>query len=184
MRRRSASSGFSLTELLFVSSIFVVLAGIAVPTTLDVTQSLRVSGAARELERELQTARLKAVQSNRALRVRFDCPAPGRYRRVEVMNVALDSSTARCSEASYPFPSTRDTNPATPAHDGPVRYLPEGMTTSLGGQAIEFRSDGRAFLVSGSVPQIIGNAGVPLTVSKGTYSKTVAINGLGRIQIQ
>ena len=179
------SSGFSLTELLLVVSIFAVMAGIAVPTTLNVSEVIRVSGGAREVEQELQTARLKAVQANRTLRVRFNCPSTGQYRRVEFMNAGIDASADRCSEASYPFPSPRDGDPATPAHDGPLRFMPEGLALVVAVPGLEFRPDGRVFQVttSGGVTPISGS-GLGLTFSEGSHSTTVNVNGLGHIQIQ
>lgn len=186
MDRRPASSsrGFSLTEVLSVVSIFVVLATIAAPTTLTVTEAMRVASAAREFERELQTARLKAVQANRSIRVLFNCPTVGQYRRVEVMNSLVDGQSTRCSEAAYPFPSPRDTDPSTPLHDGALRYLPTGAALAAGGLGLEFRPDGRTFQVTSTGVQSIRAPGVALTVTKGLHSSTVNVNGLGRIQIQ
>src|SRR4051794_15052999 len=98
MLRTSRADGFSLTELIVAVSVLTIMASVAVPTTLTVTETMKVSGVAREFEREMQAARLKAVQSNRTLRVRFNCPATGQYRRVEFMNSAIDSSPSRCAE--------------------------------------------------------------------------------------
>lgn len=188
---RRPAAGFSLPELILVVAIFAVLAAIAVPTTINVSEAIRVNGATREFERELQTARLKAVQANRALRVRFNCPTAGRYRRVEFMNASSDTATNRCNEASFPSPSLHDTDPSTPAHDGPVRYLPQGLSLAAAVQAIEFCPNGRAFKITtgncfcmDSPACTIGATGVTLTLTKGTHSAQVNVNGLGRIQIQ
>jgi prepilin-type N-terminal cleavage/methylation domain-containing protein len=181
---RRPAAGFTLTELVLVVGIFGVLAAIAVPVTINVSEAIRVNGATREFEREMQTARLKAVQANRALRVRFNCPTAGRYRRVELMNAASDTAANRCAETSFAYPSPRDTDPSTPMHDGPVRYLPQGLSLVTGLQAIEFWPDGRAFQVTTGGRQNITAAGVTLTLTKGTHSAQVNVNGLGRIQIQ
>jgi Tfp pilus assembly protein FimT len=161
-----------------------IMVSIAVPTTLTVNEAMKLGTAARELERELQTARLKAVQANRTLRVQFNCPSAGQYRRIEVMRSALDSAGDRCSEVVHPFPSPRDSDPATPAHDGPVRYMSEGVQLFAGVQAIEFRPDGRAFQVTTSGIQLITSSGLPVNVSKGTHSATVNVNGLGRVELR
>ena len=53
-----------------------------------------------ELEREFQSARLRAVIANRSLRVRLNCPAAGYYRTVEVLGTAAD--TRRIAACSAP----------------------------------------------------------------------------------
>lgn len=147
VRRFATARGYSLTELMTVVSLFAVMIAVAVPATLNVTEALRLGSAARAFERELQAARLKAVQSNRILRVRLNCPREGQYRRVEVMEAAIDTSPTRCSETINPFPSPRDGDPATPSYDGPVRYLPQGVSLSAAIRDLEFRPDGRTFQV-------------------------------------
>lgn len=184
-RATSDASGFSMTELLLVVSVLTVMAGIAVPTTINVSEAVRLNGATREFERELQTTRLKAVQTNRTLRVRFACPAAGQYRRVEVMGTGIDTASNRCDEVSYPSPSVRDSDPATPAHDGPVRYMPNGLALASGLDGIEFHADGRAFQVnSGGAVDGIESSGVELTLYKGSHTAAVNVNGLGRIEIR
>ena len=69
--------GFSLTELMLTVTVAATLLAIGVPVLKDVTEGSKLNGAARELERELQSARLRAVSSNRSLRVRLNCPATG-----------------------------------------------------------------------------------------------------------
>lgn len=174
-----------MTELLLVVSVFSVMVAVAVPATLNVSEAVRLNGATREFERELQTTRLKAVQTNRAIRVRFNCPAAGQYRRVEVMRTAVDTVPNRCDEASFPSPSERDSDPGTPAHDGPIRYMPNGLMLLAGLEAIEFRADGRAFQVgTGGAVDTIDASGVELTLYKGSHSAAVNVNGLGRIEIR
>ncbi len=187
--RGGASKGFTLIELLLVSAIFVVLAGIGTPMLGRAIESYRIGMASRAVERELQAARLTAVTSNRMVRVRFDCPAVGEFRRVEVLGApgapdALDSSTVRCSEAAYPYPPP-DTNPLTrPNHDGPLRRLPVGVRFSAA-PTIEFWPDGTAHVdggVTGTWPAIQAG-GLTLTLSKAGVSRAIAVNGLGRVQL-
>ena len=40
----------------------------------DMTENIKLNQAARLVEREMQDARLKAVSSNRLIRVRMNCP--------------------------------------------------------------------------------------------------------------
>lgn len=181
--------GFTLLELLLVVAVIIVVMGMAVPLSLTLTERTRLNQATREVERELQSARLKSVSVNRRLRVRFDCPARGQYRTVEVMGTAIDTATDRCDEAAYPSPPPPDGDPATPDNDGPLRYLPQITTLSGVGRggaitALEFAADGQVREISGGTARRIEPAGVNLTVTRGTLTATLNVNGLGRIQIR
>lgn len=177
-----AASGFSLTEIMATLAVFSVLAAMAVPLTHDALEAHRVTIGARDVERELQTARIKAVTTNRPLRVRFNCPTTGQYRIVEVVGVAgTDSATNRCDAVAYPYPAA-DRNPATrPNFDGPIRFLDSRLTVA--GSDLEFAPDGTTRQLVTGTPQPIGTT-VTMTVAKGSTTRTVIVNGLGRIQIQ
>lgn len=176
-----ASCGFTLTELLLVVTVSATLMAIAVPIFGDLAESQRLNSAAREVERELQTARLKAVSANRRLWVRTNCPAVGQLRTTEYLGTAADTAANRCTETAYPYPPA-DTDPMTrPNYDGPVRYL--SQNTTVGTAVLEFRPDGTAREVVAGVPQTIAGT-VNVAVTRYTKSKTVTINALGKIQLQ
>lgn len=180
-RPRSAL-GFSLADLMVAVAIGATLTGIAVPTAMQAIDSVRLSSATRDVERELQTARLKAVSKNRAMVLRMSCPAVGQYRIVELTGVAAtDTDADRCSETQFPYPGPKDTDPATPAFDGPIRYVHPSVVVA--GQTVAFSPNGTAALFTNGVRAPIGN-GATVTITKGGTTKTVEINGLGRIQIQ
>jgi prepilin-type N-terminal cleavage/methylation domain-containing protein len=177
--------GFSLPELLMTVAIGVTLAAIAVPVIGNVVDGTKLNQAGRQVERELQTARLKAVSLNRRLRVRFNCPATGQFRFVEVVGVAsTDNALNRCDPTAYPYPSTVDTNPLTPQSDGPVHYLDSLATVTGGFQNIEFRPNGTAWTIDGTGNATAINGLVTLTVTRQFKTKTVTINALGKIEIQ
>ena len=185
----SQHAGYTLLELMLVVAVIITVIGMAVPLSLSVTERMRLNQTTREVERELQTARLKAVSVNRRLRVHLNCPAAGQYRMVEVMGTAIDTAANRCDPTAYPSPSPRDGDPGTPDHDGPVRYLPEITTlTGVGGggaiTALEFAADGQVREISGGTARRIDPAGVNLTVMRGPLTATLNVNGLGRIQIR
>ena len=58
---RNAERGFSVVELMLTVAFAATLLTIAVPVMTDVSDSSKLSGAAREIEREFQAARLKSV---------------------------------------------------------------------------------------------------------------------------
>jgi type II secretory pathway pseudopilin PulG len=173
--------GYSLNELLLTVAVAATLMGMAVPLLSDVSEGSRFNASVRLVERELQSARLKAVTSNVTLRVRTNCPSAGYVRTVEVLGNALDSAANRCATAAYPFPPA-DTEMATrPNHDGPPRVLPEG--TTVGDMVLQFTPDGTVQQVVANAPQRI-DAPVTLTVQRNYKSKSVTINGAGKIQLQ
>ena len=83
LNRRVSERGFSLIELMLVIAFAATVMAIAVPVMTDVSDSSKLNAAARELERDLQAARMKSVSANRLLRVRLNCPTAGLYRTVE-----------------------------------------------------------------------------------------------------
>jgi Tfp pilus assembly protein FimT len=178
-------------ELLVTTAIIVIVSGMAVPLMTNAADSIKLGEATREVERELQTARLLAVSANQPMRLRFDCPAAGQYRITELVGTpalpaAADVAANRCALATYPYPSDADKNPLTrPNHDGPLRYIDSTVSFS-NVTTIEFWSDGTAHTDTGGTnpwPQI-GGAGTTVTLVKGTKNKTILVNGIGKIQIQ
>jgi prepilin-type N-terminal cleavage/methylation domain-containing protein len=176
--RRSGERGFSLAELLITMAIGVTLAAIAVPVIGNVVESTKLNQATRLVERELQTARLKAVSLNRPMRVRFNCPAPAQLRMVEVTGISItDDSTDRCNQTLFPYPSTPDNDPTTPQADGPIQYLDQATVTGTF-QIIEFRSNGTAWSVDGAGTATAINGEASFTVTRQSKTKVVLVNAL------
>lgn len=173
--------GFSLIELMLTLAIAATLMAMAVPALTSVNNATRLSNATQAVERELQTARMRAVSNNTKLRVRTNCPATGYYRIVEVLGTAADNSTTRCSISTYPWPAP-DTDLATvPNLDGPLRQMINDTTvTDLW---VEFRPDGTAWqVVSGTATAITTSATV--TVTRNGSTKTISVNALGKVLLQ
>ena len=173
--------GFTLIELMLTVAIAATIMAIAVPVLTDVTASIKLSEATRAVERELQNARLKAVSTNRPLRVRTNCPAAGYMRTVEVIGSSADTASNRCLQSAYPYPAA-DTDAITrPNFDGPVRPVPNGATVT--NAVLEFRPDGTVKTVVSGVPTAIATP-ITMTVTRQSKSKVVTINGVGKIQLQ
>jgi prepilin-type N-terminal cleavage/methylation domain-containing protein len=173
--------GYSLVELMMVIAIAGTLMAVGLPILTDLSEGTKLNAAVREVERELQSARLKSVTVNQTLRVRLNCPTDGYLRTVEYLGTAADSATNRCLESAYPFPVQDNDILTTPNYDGPVRLMPNGATVTTA--AVEFRSDGTAYDVMSGVPLEIPDT-LTITVTRNGKSKTVTVNGAGKIQLQ
>jgi prepilin-type N-terminal cleavage/methylation domain-containing protein len=187
--RRQA--GFTLMEMLMTSAVIAIVAGMAVPLMTDVVGGIKLGDATRSVERELQTARLTAVSSNQPMRVRFDCPAAGKFRMVELIGTpktpaAGDSAVDRCALTSYPYPGDTDKSPLSrPNRDGPVRTL-DSSGTFTQTTTIEFWPDGSAHTnTSGANPwPPIAGTGYTIILTRKSVTKSIVVNGVGKIKIQ
>lgn len=187
-RNHLSESGFTVVDMVFVMLVAGVIMAMAVPSLQNIGQTLALGEARRRIASELNYARLLAVSTNRPIRVRFNCPAAGYYRTIELVGTpskpsVVDTAANRCAPSAYPSPPD-DQDPLTlPNHDGPPRQLDTRVTFGSV-QTIEFWPDGTAHIDSAGTnpwPQI-PPAGVALTVTKGAVVETVTVNGLGKIQ--
>jgi prepilin-type N-terminal cleavage/methylation domain-containing protein len=173
--------GFSLTELLFVMAMLGTLVAMAVPVMKDVTASIKLNQAARMVEREMQDARLKAVSSNRVIRVRLNCPGTGYIRSVEVLGSPDDTAADRCSATRFPFPAPDEDIITRPNFDGPVRYLPDGASVTTA--VIQFSPDGTAMSVINGTPTTLVSP-LTVTVTRQSSSRNMTVNNAGKVQLQ
>lgn len=170
--------GFSLLELLAVVGLLATVLAIAGPVYQNIVDGMRLGWSARDLERELQDARLKSVSTNRRMRVRTNCPVVGQFRMVQWLNSASDATLDRCSEASYPYPSNT-LNVVTKRQDGPVRRLQPNV--SVGTVTLEFWPNGTVHNPGETNPLATP---VTITLTKDSKTKGITVNGLGKIQLQ
>jgi Tfp pilus assembly protein FimT len=190
-----STGGFSLIDQLATLAIVGAVAAIAVPALSSSVDKQRLGIDVRNVEREIQLARLSAVSTNRPIRVRFNCPDVGYYRRVELLGSvnnqdqydADNQGVYRCSTVNYPYPAA-DHDPLTrPNNDGPLKQL-NSKVTFTSTQTLEFWPNGTVHVAAGAVtgqpwPQL-GAAPVNILMSKGSTTRSIVVNSLGKIQIQ
>ncbi len=181
MSAQGKERGFTLAELMLTIAVGVTLAAMAVPILSDLTGTIKLNEATRMVEREMQDARLRAVSSNRILRVRLNCPATGQFRTVEYLSASADTASNRCSETAYPYPAPDNDLLTRPNYDGPVRTLP--TPASVGTYIIQFHPDGTAKTVVSNVAQTM-TAPVSITVTRYSQTRIITVNAAGKVQIQ
>ena len=197
MTRADQVRGFTLLELMLVLAVLGVISAMAIPAVLNTTRQIKLAANARAVERELQGARMKAVRSNRAIRVRFNCPSTGQYRMVELLGTKQSPATddddsrsaVRCGYSAYPFPDTSQEFFSIPNNDGPIQTLQDGIGFGTDAQTVEFWPDGTAHVAAGGTqpwPAITGE-GVGITVfdimHQSTIVTSIGVNGLGKIAL-
>lgn len=179
--RAGGEGGFSLTELMLTVAVMGTIMAMAVPVMTDMSATAKLNEAVRTVEREFQGARLKAVSSNRVLRVRTNCPATGYIRTVEVLGTADDTASNRCLQSAFPFPPPDTELTTRPNLDGPVRVLPN--TATVGSVVLQFSPDGTVMHVISDLPTTITTQ-VTVTVTRQGKSRSMTVNGIGKIQLQ
>jgi Tfp pilus assembly protein FimT len=189
--RITSAVGFTLIDMVATLAVIATVSAISIPQMMDAVDLMRLGMSERDVERELQFARLKSVSTNRPMRVRFDCPSAGKIRAVEIIGTPLlpdtndaDTVTARCSETTYPYrPTGADQSRLTrPNNDGAIRTVYKG-TTFTAKQTLEFWPNGTVHTAcqlacdtSGTQVNI-----VTLTMLRKSKTKNITVNGLGKI---
>jgi type II secretion system GspH-like protein len=191
-RRATDAAGFSLVDMLATVAIIATLAAVATPQMFDGVDRMRLGMTARDVERELQFARMKSVSTNRPMRIRFNCPVAGQFRVVELIGtprvpLAADGAANRCDETIYPYrPTGADINRLTrPNNDGAVRRLqPQATFTAF--PTLEFWPDGSVHADAGAGDPwpTLTPAGATVTVSRKGKTRNITVNALGKIQLQ
>lgn len=185
--------GISIVDMVFSVALIATVTAISAPAMINLADSMRLGMSVRDVERELQFARLTSVATNRPMRIRFDCPSAGQIRVVELIGTPsapdandFDSVPTRCSESLYPYsPTGADKSRLTrPNNDGPIRRL-EANTSFTAKTTLEFWPNGTVHggtLAQTPWPQL-GASGATITLARKGISKSIRINGLGKIDM-
>ena len=193
-RLASSARGFSLIDTMLTVAVVGTVAAIAVPAMTNAVEGQRLGIDAQNVQREMQLARLSAVSTNRPIRIRFNCPATGYYRRVELVgsvntpNSGVDAdnqAAVRCG-TTYPYPAA-DNDPLTrPNNDGAVRQL-NSKVSFTSSQTLEFWPNGTVHVynvAAGSPWPQMGSTPANIILTKGATTRSITVNSLGKMQIQ
>jgi len=155
-----SSQGFTLFELLIVTALISILSAVAIPTLQESTRRNSVWTASEMIGTQVRQARLKAISRNKSFRLRFDCPAAGQFRILEVTgDSTIDNATTRCAQQQ--------------THDSGVYVMPTNV--SYGTPPVLTVNSRGVFSSSGSIPATI-------TVTYGTYSsRQLSVSATGQI---
>jgi prepilin-type N-terminal cleavage/methylation domain-containing protein len=175
-----SQAGFTLVEMLVVSAVIAIMAGMAAPTILGAMRLFALNSTVQTVGAAIRSARYTAVSKNRTMRVRFNCPAVDQFRIVEVTgNAVIDNDANRCSEAAYPYPNP---DPAAPNHDGPIVRLP--VDSQFGAlQSIQIDTMGRVAQLNGCPACAPGAVGATVDVvgNSGYATRTITVSGNGQV---
>ena len=139
---RKYEAGFSLIEVSVVATVAMITVGLAAPSILTAINTYKFNSDVQAVAATIRSARYKAVASNVEMRVRFNCPATGQMRVVEVTgNAGIDSAADRCDLEAYPYPDQDAAN--APNNDGPVLSMGESSNFSSNIPSLRIRVTGR-----------------------------------------
>jgi len=185
-----SSIGFTVIDMVVVITLIAIISAMSVPVIKDFGDAVALGQAQRLVQAELQQARMKAVTTNRVLRVRFNCPAARQFRTVELIGTpsvpaAQDTAGNRCSNTVYQYPAADNNIITLPNQDGPIRRIDPRVTFGAT-QTIEFRPSGLAYSVNadGTSSVVLPGNGAAITMTKGSSVKSVTVNSLGKISAQ
>jgi Tfp pilus assembly protein FimT len=138
---RKWEAGFSVVEVTVVAGVAMISMGLAAPSIITAIDSYKFNSEVQTVAATIRSARYKAVASNVTLRLRFNCPATGQMRVVEVTgNSAIDNATNRCDSTAYPYP---DSDGVAPTNDGPVIQMSSGVDLPTTVHGLEVSAAGR-----------------------------------------
>ena len=153
--------GFTLFELLIVVAMIGILSAMAIPTLTESTRRNAVWSSSEMIGTQIRQARLKAISRNKSFRVRFNCPATGQFRVLEVTgNATIDNATNRCSTYQ--------------TYDSGIYSMPAAVSFGTAPPTLTVNSRG-VFSSTGSIPATI-------TVSYQSYtSRSLSVSATGQI---
>ncbi len=153
--------GFTLFEVLVTLGLIGILAAVGLPVMSEAINRNRVWTGAETIGSQIRQARLMAISRNTTFRIRFDCPAAGQLRILQVTGDALiDEASTRCSDQQ--------------ALDSGIIPMPEGVSFGTV-PTLEVNGRGTFSAASGALP-------LTVNVSYGsTRIRALTVSATGQI---
>ena len=153
-------------ELLVVMALITVIAGIAIPTLSGATARNSVWTASEQIGSQIRQARLKAISRNIRFRVRFDCPAAGQFRVLQVTgDVGIDNAADRCNDSQD--------------YDSGVYVMPANVSYGDDPPLLEVNSRGE-FSSDKGIPAVI----TVTYLGAGSSSRSLTMSKTGQISFE
>jgi Tfp pilus assembly protein FimT len=153
-------------ELLVVMALITIISGMAIATTTGSTARNSVWTASEQIGSQIRQARLKAISRNTRFRIRFDCPAAGQYRVLQVTgDVGIDNADDRCDDYQQ--------------YDSGVYTMPPRVSYGDDPPLLEVNSRG-VFSSDSGIPTVI-----TVTYSgSNTTSRSLSMSATGQISFE
>jgi type II secretory pathway pseudopilin PulG len=153
-------------ELLVVMALITIISGMAIATTTGSTARNSVWTASEQIGSQIRQARLKAISRNTRFRIRFDCPAAGQYRVLQVTgDVGIDNAADRCDDYQQ--------------YDSGVYTMPPRVSYGDDPPLLEVNSRG-VFSSDSGIPTVI-----TVTYSgSNTTSRSLSMSATGQISFE
>jgi Tfp pilus assembly protein FimT len=150
MGMRKQEAGFSIIEVVVVSAVTMITIGLAAPSITGAIETYRFNSDVQSVAATIRSARFTAVASNVEMRVRFNCPATGQMRVVEVTgDVSIDTASNRCDLSAYPYPAADQDPDTLPNNDGPILQMASSTDLPTTVSGLQISTAGRVVPITG-----------------------------------
>lgn len=153
--------GFTLFELLIAMALIGIMSAIGIPTLMESTRRNAVWSASELIGSQIRQARLKAISRNLSFQVRFNCPATGQFRVLQVDGTI--NTTGRCATQL--------------TYDSGAMVMPSSVSFSSSPSMPELTVNSRGvFTSTTTIP-----ATIAVTHASNSASRTLTVSATGQI---
>lgn len=135
-----SQKGLTMVELMVIMAIVAVLAGISIPMWVSYMPTMRLNGAARNLQLSLALARMKAVSRNRSISLLLQkrTSNPWEDYRLQVNNAGTWEDDTSADRPAYPRDlDNQGISIATSFPGNRIIFNPRGASVaSIGGEPV------------------------------------------------
>ena len=182
---RKWEAGFSVVEVTVVAGVAMITMGLAAPSIITAIDDYKFSSEVQTVAATIRSARYKAVSNNVTMRLRFNCPATGQMRLVEVTgDSAIDTASDRCDTTAYPYPDPDAS--AAPNNDGPVIQMSSTVDLPTTVHGLEISTAGRIQPLTGCPGCAVGSPPAVLVIGddRSSTNRNLTVTATGGTTIE